>query len=170
MLIVLNFVLSYGAWLAVATLAARGDFLWAMVPSLIAVAVHLMLVPPHRRQPELLLCLAAIPLGVAVESWNMATGATRYAAGADVAGGPPLFMIGLWMAFATLPNVSLSWLKQRPVVAVLFGAVAAAPSYFAGAKIGALTLGEPIWQSLMLIGAAWAVALPALLYLARRIG
>lgn len=170
MLVVLNFVLSYGAWLAVATLAARGDFLWAVVPSLIAVAGHLLLMPPERRRPDFLLCLAAIPLGVAVEGWNMATGATRYAAGAEVAGGPPLFMIGLWMAFATLPNVSLSWLKQRPAVAVLFGAIAAAPSYYAGAKIGALTMGEPIWQSLVLIGAAWAMALPALLYLARRIG
>jgi hypothetical protein len=170
MLVLLNILLSYTAWFAVATLAARGEFALAVLPSLAVVAVHVAVSPAERRRPEIFLCLSAIPLGFLVEGVNMATGATTYAAGAAIAGTPPAFMLGLWMAFATLANVSLAWLKDRLWLAVAFGALAAAPSYYAGSKIGALSLGEPLWLSLMIIGAAWAIALPVLLWIARRIG
>jgi Protein of unknown function (DUF2878) len=169
MLVIVNVVLNYAAWFAVAGLAARGQFAWAVLPPLMAVAIHLALTERARRRPELLLCLAALPIGLVVESINIASGATQYAQGASLAGLPPLFMLGLWMAFATMTNVSLGWLKERPGLAALFGALAAPLSYYAGAKLGALTIGEPVWQSLAIIGAAWAVALPALLWIARRI-
>ncbi len=170
MLVLLNVVLNYAAWFAVVTLSARGQFWLAVLPSLVVVGIHLAMTQPLRRRPELLLCLAAIPLGFLVEAINMASGATQYPAGAAVGGVPPLFMLGLWMAFATLANVSLAWLKDRLWLAMLFGAVAAAPSYYAGSKLGALALGEPVWQSLGIIGTVWAGAFPALLSIARRIG
>lgn len=170
MLVLLNVVLSYAAWFAVATLAARGEFALAVLPSLAVVAIHIAVMPAERRRPEMLLCLSAVPIGFLVEGFNMAAGATSYAAGAAIAGTPPAFMLGLWMAFATLANVSLAWLKDLLWLAVAFGGLAAAPSYYAGSKIGALSLGEPLWLSLMIIGAAWAVALPVLLWIARRIG
>jgi hypothetical protein len=170
MLVLLNVVLNYAAWFGVVTLSARGQFWLAVLPSLTAVGIHLAVAQPLRRRPELLLCLVAVPLGLLVEVINMASGATQYPSGASIAGAPPLFMLGLWMAFATLANVSLAWLKDRLWLAALFGAVAAAPSYYAGAKLGALALGEPVWLSLGIIGAVWAVAFPALLWMARRIG
>lgn len=170
MLVLLNVMLNYAAWFAVATLASRGQFELAVLPSLIAVGIHLAVTQPSRRWREGLLCLASLPLGFLVEGINTASGATQYAPGAALVGGPPAFMLGLWMAFATLANVSLAWLKDRLWLAALFGAVAAAPSYYAGSKLGALTMGEPIWLSLAIIGAAWAIALPVLLWVARRIG
>ena len=168
--VLLNIVLNYVAWFGVVTLSARGQFGLAVLPSLVAVGIHLAVTPTLRRRPELLLCLAAIPLGLCVEAINMWAGATQYPAGASIAGAPPLFMLGLWMAFATLANVSLAWLKDRLGLAALFGAVAAAPSYYAGSKLGALAIGEPVWLSLGIIGAVWSVAFPALLLIARRIG
>jgi hypothetical protein len=167
MQVVMNVVLSYAAWFAVAMLAAQGDFGLAVVPSLVALVIHLGVTPADKRRPELLLAAAAIPLGLCVESVHMALGATRYAEAATVAGLPPAFMIGLWAAFATLINVSLAWMKDRLWLAVLFGALASGPSYYAGSKIGALSLGEPVWQSLATIGAVWAVAFPLLILMAR---
>lgn len=168
MLVLLNVALSYAAWFAVALLAARGEFGLAVVPSVVALIIHLAMTPAVKRRPELMLAAAAIPLGVGVEAIHMAAGATQYAEGASVAGLPPAFMIGLWVAFATLVNVSLSWLKERLWLAVVFGALASSPSYFAGSKLGALTLGEPLWQSLATIGLVWAVAFPLLILIARR--
>lgn len=169
MRVLMNVVLSYVAWFGVAMLAAQGEFGLAVVPSLVAVVIHLGMTPAERRRPEMVLAAAAIPLGFCVESIHMAAGATRYAAAATVGGWPPAFMIGLWAAFATLINVSLAWMTERLWLAVLFGALAAGPSYYAGSKIGALTLGEPVWQSLVIIGAVWAVAFPLLIVMARQI-
>ncbi len=136
MLVLLNVVLSYAAWFAVAFLAARGQFLLAVLPSVAAVAIHLAVSRTGVRSRELMLCLAALPLGLSVEAIHMAAGATQYADGAAVAGAPPAFMVGLWAAFATLINVSLAWLKDRLWLAAVFGALASGPSYYAGSKIG----------------------------------
>lgn len=169
MLVLLNVALSYAAWFAVAVLAARGHFWLAVIPSLLAVAVHLGFASGERRSAELKLSLAAVALGLGVETIHMASGATQYQPGASIEGLPPAFMLGLWPAFAMLINVSLAWLKDRMWVAVVLGALASGPSYFAGAKLGALTLGEPVWHSLAIIGAVWAIAFPALIAIARRL-
>ncbi len=169
MLVVLNVVLGYAAWFAVALLAARGEFGLAVVPSAVALVIHLTLMPGTKRRGELMLAAAALALGFCVEAVHMCAGATQYADGASVAGLPPAFMVGLWAAFATLVNVSLAWMKDRLWLSVLFGAVASGPSYYAGSQLGALTLGEPAWQSFATIAAMWAVALPLLMLMARRI-
>lgn len=165
----MNVALNYAAWFSVAMLAAQGEFGLAVVPSVVALVIHLGMMPALKRRPELVLSAAAIPLGLVVETISMAAGATQYAEGATYGGLPPAFMIGLWAAFATLINVSLAWMKDRLWLAVLFGALASGLSYFAGSKIGALTLGEPVWQSLVTIGAVWAVAFPVLILVARRL-
>lgn len=166
MLVFLNIAASYAAWFAVAMLAARGHFLLAVMPSLAAVALHFAFTPATGRRSELLLITAAIALGFVVEAIHMAASATRYSPLATRGGLPPAFMIGLWAAFATLVNVSLAWLKGRVLLASVFGAVASGPSYYAGSKLGALQLGEPVWQSLLIIGVVWAVAFPLLLQFA----
>jgi hypothetical protein len=166
MLVFLNIAASYAAWFAVATLASHGHYLLAVVPSLAAVALHLGLTPSGGRRRELVLMTAAIVLGFIVEAAHMAAGATHYSPSATPGGLPPAFMIGLWAAFATLVNVSLAWLRGRFLLAAVFGALASGPSYYAGSKLGALELGEPVWQSLAIIGAVWAVAFPLLLQFA----
>lgn len=168
MQVLANVVAGYVAWVAVAFLAARGQPLLALLPSLAAVVLHLATTANAARGTELRLVLLAIPVGFGVESILLRAGITGYAEGAAWGGLPPAFMIGLWMAFATFLNVSLAWLKVRPVLAVLLGAIAAAPSYYAGSRIGALTLAEPLVLSLAAIGLLWAVALPLLLGAARR--
>lgn len=167
MLVFLNIAASYAAWFAVAMLAARGHFLLAVLPSLAAVGLHLALTPSAGRRAELLLSTAACGLGLIVEAIHMAAGAIHYAPQATPGGLPPAFMVGLWAAFATLVNVSLAWIKDRLLLAAIFGALASVPSYYAGSKLGALEFGEPVWQSLAIIGLVWAVAFPLLLQFAR---
>jgi len=169
MQVLVNIVAGYLAWLAVAILAARGEPLLAVLPSLAAIGLHFAVMPAPVRGNELRLIALAIPVGFVVETILLKTGVTRYAEGASIGGLPPLFMIGLWMAFATFLNVSLAWLKARRGLVVLFGALASGPSYYAGAKIGALTLAEPTLLSLAAIGACWMVAFPLLMAAARRL-
>ena len=169
MQVLVNIVAGYAAWLAVAFLAAWGYPLLAVVPSVVAVVLHLAVIPSPLRGMEVRLIALAIPVGLVVETILLHSAVTRYAEGVSLAGLPPPFMIGLWMAFATFLNVSLAWLKSRPGLAALFGLLASGPSYYAGSKIGALSLAEPTLMSLAVIGACWLVAFPLLMSVARRL-
>lgn len=163
----INIALFYAGWFATVLLAARGWGWAAFAASLAVVAVH-MLMDEDRAGEARLVVLAAV-LGIVAEALLIVSGASRYALGEPVSPLPPLWLVGLWMAFATTMNVSLGWLKSRIGLAALLGAVAGPASYYAGARLGAMTLAEPQWQSLVLIAVIWALAFPLLILAARRV-
>lgn len=77
---------------------------------------------------------------------------------------PPLWIIALWLAFATTFNVSLRWLQGRYVLAALFGMLGGPLAWYAGMRLGALSL--PSAQTdLTAIGLGWAVLMPLMLFL-----
>jgi len=84
-----------------------------------------------------------------------------------IRGTAPYWIVLLWMLFAATLNLSLAWLKPRPLIAALFGAVGGPAAYVAGAKLGALTLTEPA-AALPALAIGWAVLTPALARLAAR--
>jgi hypothetical protein len=79
----------------------------------------------------------------------------------------PWFMVSLWMAFAVALPTSLSWLLQPWWLGVVVGGIAGALAYRGGEGLGLLAL-APQPGSLALVGAAWALATPALIAVARR--
>lgn len=170
MRIAVNVVVAYAAWFAVAWLAARGDVLLAAVPSLAAIGVHLLTSPAAERPGEVRLALAAGAIGLAADTVHAALGLVDFGQGQLFGVLPPLFMIALWMAFASMLNVSLAWLRGRWALAAVLGAAGGAASYYAGAKLGAIGLGDPLWRSLAGIGAVWAFVFPLLMWLSGRLG
>ena len=82
-------------------------------------------------------------------------------------GVPPLWLIGLWAAFATLLPICFRWLYNRLWLAGVLGAVSGALSYVSGGKLGALMVnGDGL--GLVWIAAEWGLALPLLVWLAQR--
>jgi hypothetical protein len=75
---------------------------------------------------------------------------------------PPLWLLSLWPAFASALSEghSLSWLKQRPLVAAGLGAVLGPLSYAGGARLGALELDGV--RSLICLTVTWAGAMVVL--------
>ncbi len=166
MRIALNIVVLYMAWFA-AVLSAAGGRPWAAAAaSVVAVIVNIALAP--RRSADLKLVLAAVPIGLAVDGIMIASGLATYAAAGPITGWPPAWLVLMWMAFATMLNAGLAWLKHRLVLAALLGLVGGPLSYFAGARLGAMQFSDPVWLGLGTLGLLWAVAFPTLLYLARR--
>jgi hypothetical protein len=49
----------------------------------------------------------------------------------------------MWIAFATTLNVSMRWLRGRPELALLFGAVGGPLAFYAGERLGAVTVHRP---------------------------
>lgn len=156
----------YLAWLAAVLSAASGRPWPAAAASIVAIAINITLA--RRRSTEVVLVLAAALFGISVDGILIAAGFANFAAPGPFSGFPPAWLVLMWMAFATMLNVSLAWLKDRLALAAVLGLIGGPLSYYSGARLGAMELSQPIWLALGAVGISWAIALPALLYLARR--
>jgi len=166
MRIAINILAFYVAWFAAVLGAAHGWPIAAASACLAVVGLHLLL--SARRGAEFGLVLASAAVGCGVETLLIQSGLVFFAAsGEALAGFAPFWLVALWMAFATLVNVSLSWLKSRIWLAVILAAIGGPLSYYAGSKLGGMMLAEPIGYSLIAISLLWAVAFPLLIVFAR---
>ncbi len=166
MRIAVNILGFYAGWFGAALAAARGETLLATLACLAVVALHAGL--SDQRGRELRLAAAAVLIGFVAEAVLLASGLTRFTAHDPASFFPPSWILGLWAAFATLLNVSLSGLKTRLGLAAALGFIGAPLSYLAGEKLGAIALALPLPITLIAIGAVWALAMPLLLAFARR--
>ena len=165
----INFVAFQLGWFACVLGAANG-WPWAG-PVLVFGIVGLHLARARRWQAELRLILAAAALGLVVDSLLLATGWLRYPSGLWIAGPyltlAPYWIVAMWALFATTLNLSLCWLRGRPLLALVLGAVGGPLSYLAGEKLGGIELIEP-YPALAALAVAWAIAMPLLMRLAAR--
>ena len=68
----------------------------------------------------------------------------------------------IWANFSLTLDASLRFLQKRPLVAAFLGAICAPGTYYAGDGLGALNFSEPIFSSLLWVGAVWLFAMPCL--------
>jgi hypothetical protein len=164
--IILNAVVFQAAWFA-CVLGGANDLALAGTLTVIGViAMHLALA--QRAMPEALLIAAATAIGLVWESAVVASGLIRYTTGNLVPGLAPYWIVAMWALFATSLNLSMAWLKGRPWLAALAGAVGGPLAYLAGDRLGGLEMSDP----LLALGAqalGWAVLLPVLVRLATRL-
>jgi len=165
MTLLINFLAFQLGWFACVLGAANGRP-W-MGPVVVATVVAMHLVRARRAAPEFVLVLAAMALGLVADSLLMATGWLRYSVGLWLPGLAPYWIVAMWALFATTLNVSMGWMRGRPILTVLMGAIGGPLSYLAGEKLGAIELTLPA-NALAAIGVAWAVAMPLLMRLAKR--
>jgi hypothetical protein len=152
-------------WFACVLGGAHGMAWAGSAVALGVVALHLKCAP--RPRPEALLIACAAVLGLIADTLLIRGGWLEFNYGIIAPGASPHWMVALWMIFATTLNVSLSWLKPRWLLASGFGAVGGPLAYYAGAKLGAVTLWDPL-SALVAVAVAWAVAMPVLLWFADR--
>jgi hypothetical protein len=161
-----NFLATQIAWFAAVLGAAHGFAGWACVPALAVVVWHLWRAPQTAREGGLI-ALAAIA-GTLADALVLRQGAIAYASGQWSAVLPPLWITGLWAVFATSLNVTLRWLHGRWWLAALLGAVAGPLAFASGARLGAAEMLQPA-RAMGLLALEWALVLPALCALARRL-
>ncbi len=163
--LIVNAVAFYAAWFVIALAAAKNAPVIAAGAGLAVVALHLWLSEDWK--PELRLVLWALGIGFVVETLLLQLGITTFASADTGPNLPPTWMLTLWMAFATVLNISFGWLKPRLGFAAALGILGGPLSYFAGARLGAMAISHPVWPHLLVIGLLWAIAFPLLLWLAR---
>lgn len=127
-------------------------------------AVHLARAPDPAAEAKLM--LAALGVGVLFDPPLALAGMFTFASGAFVHGALAPWMLALWMLFAMTLNVSLRWLKRRPLLAVPLGGLGGPVAYLGGERLGAMVIHSP--AAIAVIAAGWALALWLLVMLARR--
>lgn len=162
---IINFALFQFGWFA-CVLGAAWGLPWAGTGIALAiVAMHLLMA--NRPQTELKLLAIAAAIGVGFDSTLAALGWVAFPSGILIPGMAPHWMVALWLLFATTLNVSLGWLKRKPLLAVVFGAVGGPLAYFGGAKLGALSFID-MTPALIALAIGWALITPLLVQLAKR--
>ena len=153
------------AWIGAVGGSAAGQAWIGPVMAVVLVAAHLAFAADPSKE---LAGIAAIgALGTLWEVLPAATGLIEYRSGVAALSGVPYWIAALWLAFATTLNVSLRWLRGRPLLAALAGAIAGPACYGTAATLGALVLTEPL-EALAAQAAAWALLLPVVLGIAAR--
>ena len=152
-------------WFGCVLAAARGHD--AAGVGIVAAIVLLHLWLAARPSRELCVVVAAVLIGAVWDSLLRKLGLLVYAAP-----GPawlaPAWILAMWALFGTTLNVSLRWLRGRLLVAVLFGGIGGPMAFWAGQRLGAVQIPGP-WPGLLAQAAGWAMILPVLLQLARRL-
>lgn len=163
---VVNFVTLELAWLACVLGGANDRALAGTLVATAVIGLHLFLA--ERPRAEALLIAAVAGIGLTWDSVLVALGLFSYPTGSFAPGLAPYWIVAMWAVFATSLNLSLSWLKGRPWLAVCVGLVGGPLSYLAGERLG----GVQIADTTLALGAqaiGWAVLLPLLAHLATRL-
>ena len=120
------------------------------------------------RPAELKLILIAGAMGWLFDTALLQTGWISFAEGAVFPGTAPIWMVTLWMLFATTFNVSMTWIKSKLILAVVLGAAGGPLAYLAGARLGAMQFHDQ-QPALITLAIGWATATPLLAIVASRL-
>ena len=161
-----NFIAFQIGWLGCVVSAAQGLPLLSLMIAGAVVALHVSTSPTPSR--ELKLIGIAVLIGATLDSLLLIPGWLRYSTGQPLASLAPYWIVALWAMFATTLNESLAWLQRSRLLAAVCGASSSPLAYWAGARLGAIELVEPL-PALTAIGIAWACVLPILTHMARAI-
>ena len=161
-----NFVVFEAAWFACILGVAHGQPLWGTAAIVAAVAWHLAI--SARPATELALVGALCAIGLVAESVMVALGHVAYPSGQPVAWLAPYWLVALWGEFAIALNVTLRWLKRRPLLAAALGAVFGPLSFLGGVRLGAAHfVDEP--AALASLAVQWALLMPLVMAISNRL-
>jgi hypothetical protein len=163
---IINFVGFQIVWFA-AVLGAANAMPWTgVIAILIWLAVHLSV---HRKQliQEVGLIIFAALLGYSLDSILVLLNAIQFPEHAQLGYPSTLWMVALWINFATTIRHSLSWLNHRYFLMTFVGGVSGALAYWAGVQLGALLFNDTV-IALFSIFSMWFFALPLLYVFSNR--
>jgi hypothetical protein len=162
-----NLLLYQGGWFACVLGAAWHDPWLGMSIALCLVGVHFWLVTD--RVTQLKLALAALAVGLTIDTAQLWAGVFTFSQGTIVPWLPPPWISVLWVQFATTLRYSMRWLSGRYASSAIFGLLGAPLAFFAGERLGAIEFLAPRLMHFAILGVLWSVAVPFLVFLSDRL-
>ena len=162
-----NFILFQLGWFACVWCAANQKVLWAVIGTMAYIVFHIWWSDTPKL--ELALLVKAVIYGVSADTLIMYLDLLDFRDNWPVPYLSPVWMWVLWALVASTINSSLSWLRGRPLLGAILGAISGPMSYEAGVRMGAGTWG-PRGQvmGMLLIAVNWGIAIPLFFYWDRK--
>lgn len=163
----LNYIGMQVGWFASAMGAVWGVPLLGPAVVTIYLVVHLRL----SKQPmsEIPLIASVGLIGMGVDSLKKVSGLIDYASDGGNPFLAPLWIVAMWVLYATSLNGSLEWMRGRYRLAALLGAIAGPMSYVAGERLGAVGFGYSLLPTLVVLALVWGSVVPLTAWLADRL-
>jgi hypothetical protein len=132
----------------------------------LAVAIHLA--RAQRPSSELMLIVSCGLIGTIFDSALVAAGWVTFPSGMINESMAPYWIVTMWMLFGTTINLSMRWMRGRPLLASLFGFAGGPLAYIAGHKIGGIQFVDQT-AAIAMLAIGWAVIMPLLMRLGERL-
>lgn len=154
-------------WFA-AVIGAGHGLAWPGVLGMLVYAL-VQLAGARNVRTDLGLMAAGLMFGLLLDGTLSRSGLASYSADLPNPALAPAWILALWVSFALTFSQSLRYLQSRLWLAALLGLIGG-PLAYLGAARGwqVVTFAEPIWHALLALALGWALATPALAWLARR--
>jgi len=149
-------------WLACILGAARGHYWLGLVVVSILFVIHITAIERHKMRKIFIVALLTTAIGFLMDTTLIIVGAVEPNRWVMPAPFTTIWDLMIWANFSLMLDVSLRFLQKRPLVAAFLGAICAPGTYYAGDRLGALNFSEPVFNSLLWIGAVWLFAMPCL--------
>lgn len=158
-----NFIAFQIGWFA-CVLGGAYNYPWLGTAIALAIVVgHLALL--QERMSEALLIGSAAIIGAFWDSLLVALDITEFQSGMLVKNTAPVWIVTMWMLFATTLNHSMGWLRGRYMLAILFGFIGGPAAYYAGHRLGGVVFPDTL-TAMATLAVSWAALTPVLLAIA----
>lgn len=139
--------------------------LWATTGAVVGCVIILFLLSiSDRRGDDLRMAGFLIFLGLLVDGSLQQVGFFTFTTG----GSPiPFWLLVIWAGLATTIHHSLAWLKNKLLLAAIFGAVGGPLAYWAGTRMGAASFNWSLTSSLLVLAAIWSLIFPTIMLFSR---
>ena len=137
-------------------------------PLVVFAAVALHLARAQRPSSEFVLILSCGLIGAVFDSALVAAGWVTFPSGMFSEAMAPYWIVTMWMLFGTTINLSMRWMRGRPLLASAFGLVGGPLAYVAGHKIGGIVFVDQA-AAIAMLAVGWAIIMPLLMQLGERL-
>ena len=159
--LLVNFLLFQIGWLV----CVLGGDLVAIGYMTMALIVHGRWVSSSKH--EWLLILSIVTAGCFWDILMIQIGVLQFIPGQPL--GIPIWLICLWIIFATTFMHCLNWLSRSLWLAGIVAALLGPASYWLGASLSDTRFGTPLFLSLAVMGVGWALIFPLGIYCADQV-
>lgn len=162
---VINFVLFQIGWFACVISAAHQLPWLGVLLALVVIVWHVCIA--INKKAEIRLLFMAIIIGGIFDQLMLTTRLISYQSHgwgthSWSASLVPVWILGLWLGFATTLNMSLRWMRDKWLIAIFLGFMGGPLAYMGAARLGAVTLNQNP-QTLIALAIGWGLLTPLLL-------
>ncbi|MCX7185926.1 MAG: DUF2878 domain-containing protein [Methylophilales bacterium] len=161
---IINVILFQLSWFACVLGAANNLPYMGIIVTAGILAWHLM--QAKAPKTELWLTGIALALGASFDQALLSFNLVTYMHHGWSSSVVPVWILALWLGFSTILNVSLRWMRNQHLVAILFGFVGGPLAYLSAEKLGAVVILSNISYVTLALG--WAIITPILLFISKR--